>query len=373
MASPNSRELDRDPAFFFLELYLYFSRTHGGRDQGRKGQRPGHPDRQPTRTRQDTPERSGPDCCDHSHSLTSSRISRQNRGRGGAVVLVNMLPQHCPESVEYFEPCAIAEALIALTSGVLIWMGWWDLLEILLPRDWYWRLILIILGAAGLFATRTLYDQATLNNRRRRRRTRSRSDENNSSRDERPSASMLSSMEMATIDRSHSAVDVEAQSDGGGGADVGGGARLTPSRGDQSPMINPTRGLNAAVEQNACAAEGESPPHSPGGMPLFFNAPPPDARLCGRALWALIVGLTVWVGIWDLIDYNLLPALFTAANSTGCMGAEAHPGPSQLWRAPGCVVVKLLLVFIGVVGLWVTRALYGSGGPGALAQYRPYQ
>ena len=66
------------------------------------------------------------------------------------------------ELAHYFEPVAVAEALAAITSGVLIWMGWWDLLEILLPPDWYFRLILIIIGLVGLIMTGTLYDRTML-------------------------------------------------------------------------------------------------------------------------------------------------------------------------------------------------------------------
>ena len=38
----------------------------------------------------------------------------------------------------------------------------------------------------------------------------------------------------------------------------------------------------------------------------YFNAPPFSALKCGRAL-AIFVGLTLWVGVWDLVDYHRCP------------------------------------------------------------------
>ena len=54
------------------------------------------------------------------------------------------------------------EALISITSGMLLWMGFWDIVEVLLPPEWYWRLGMIVVGVVGLFATRTMYDKSML-------------------------------------------------------------------------------------------------------------------------------------------------------------------------------------------------------------------
>ena len=55
-----------------------------------------------------------------------------------------------------------------------------------------------------------------------------------------------------------------------------------------------------------------------------------------------------------------LPLVTRLGNSSRlCAAAEASPGPLQLVRAPGCLAVKLVLMAIGVVGLWATRSLYG--------------
>ena len=53
------------------------------------------------------------------------------------------------------------------------------------------------------------------------------------------------------------------------------------------------------------------------------------------------------------------PAGACFAPNVSCAAAEAHPGPVQVVRAPGCLAYKLLVGLVGVVGLWATRALYG--------------
>ena len=40
-------------------------------------------------------------------------------------------------SRRYFEPAAVCEALVAIISGVLLWMGFWDFIdEYLVPKEW---------------------------------------------------------------------------------------------------------------------------------------------------------------------------------------------------------------------------------------------
>ena len=51
------------------------------------------------------------------------------------------------------------------------------------------------------------------------------------------------------------------------------------------------------------------------------------------------------VGIWDLVDEHILPAIFTS-----CVKE-----PSA-----GCAAVKLSLICIGALGMYWTRSLYGD-------------
>ena len=81
---------------------------------------------------------------------------------------------------------------------------------------------------------------------------------------------------------------------------------------------------------------------------------------------AIFAGLTVWVGIWDLIDYHVLPFL-----SRTCDAAGAEPGPAELLRSPGCCALKLSLVAVGAIGLWATRSLYGRES-GRSAQFQRF-
>ena len=106
--------------------------------------------------------------------------------------------------------------------------------------------------------------------------------------------------------------------------------------------------------------DSRPPSGSSASSRAFFDAPRPDARRCSRAVFAILVSLTVWVGLWDLFDYSVLPLLTDHNGTSLCGDAEANPGPAQLIRAPGCIALKLLLIAIGVVGLWATRSLYGA-------------
>ena len=60
-------------------------------------------------------------------------------------------------------PLAVAEAFVSITSGVLIWMGFWDFIDTyVVPERWWAKLLMIVFGAIGLFCTRTLYDKEML-------------------------------------------------------------------------------------------------------------------------------------------------------------------------------------------------------------------
>ena len=56
---------------------------------------------------------------------------------------------------------AVAEALIAICSGALLWIGWRDFLdEYLVPESWWSKLCMLLVGAVGAIATRSLYATA---------------------------------------------------------------------------------------------------------------------------------------------------------------------------------------------------------------------
>ena len=65
------------------------------------------------------------------------------------------------------------------------------------------------------------------------------------------------------------------------------------------------------------------------------------------------------MGVWDLVDYHLLPAL------TSSCKAEQEPNP-------GCGAIKVGLIALGALGLYCTRSLYGENMVHA-AQFQRFQ
>ena len=264
-------------------------------------------------------------------------------------------------------------------SGVLIWMGFWDFIDTyVVPERWWAKLLMIVFGAIGLFCTRTLYDKEMLHAIRA-----------STGLGERPDAGLLPlhtdsaapttpggepppmaapRCRSATAAASGSGAPHGAVGRRGRGAAAGrrwrwhccggGWHRGGASGGGRSrdaPAAAP-----AAASARAAASEGGAEPARRGRT--YFNAPPFSALKCGRALLAIFVGLTLWVGVWDLVDYHLLPAAVAAC------AAEADDGGPRL----GCALVKLGLIALGALGLYCTRSLYGARSKGA-AQFQRFQ
>jgi len=63
----------------------------------------------------------------------------------------------------HLKPMAMLEAMVAISAGVLLWMGFWDFIDVyLVPRQWWAKLCMVIIGASNLLAlaltpTRTLH------------------------------------------------------------------------------------------------------------------------------------------------------------------------------------------------------------------------
>ena len=250
----------------------------------------------------------------------------------------------------YFEPGAAAEALVAIGSAVLLWMGWWNLTYILLPPQWYWCAAEIIVGILGLFATRSMYDKAMLRD--------SRAD--------------------GRADTSLESIKVEVPSDAGGARVWTGeqlATRASASRGAAAGNAEEGYEEHLAAWRSHLAAWSAAGPRAnsdeaetlatPQPTPpprtrrnrrrRYFDAPRPDARRGCRALFALLMGISVWTGFWNGVAL-CLPAEVVAC----CASAEADPGPKQLVRAPWCVLAKVTLMALGTCGLWATRSLYGD-------------
>ena len=53
-------------------------------------------------------------------------------------------------SRRYVEPMAVLEALVSIVSGVLLWIGFWDLCDIyIIPETWYGKVCMILFGLTG--------------------------------------------------------------------------------------------------------------------------------------------------------------------------------------------------------------------------------
>jgi len=147
-----------------------------------------------------------------------------------------------------------------------------------------------------------------------------------------------------------------------------GGAR--PASSDASPPASPAASPPPspppAVVTARAGPQADRPAHSvpqlrtaaqpkahapPAGVPpaarQYFRAPRFELSKFCRSLGAILCGLAVWVGLWDLIDYDIIPALFDACHDD---------------RLPslGCLLVKLVLGILGAGGLFATRSLYGD-------------
>ena len=50
----------------------------------------------------------------------------------------------------HLKPMAMLEAMVAISAGVLLWMGFWDFIDVyLVPRQWWAKLCMVIVGAVG--------------------------------------------------------------------------------------------------------------------------------------------------------------------------------------------------------------------------------
>ena len=215
--------------------------------------------------------------------------------------LVHRSSSHYPSQLgsrlRYFHAGACAEAAIAICSGALLWIGCWDLMDsYLVPVTWWAKLCMLCVGALGAFATRSLYEE-----------------------------------QGTYADGTSVACD--------GGVEDG----LAPALpADLSPR---PRSLGASRLAQPM----------PGQRRCFLQPPKFSCSKCARALLATFAGLTMWVGLWDLLDAHILPTLVTACSDE----------PSA-----GCAAVKLILVAIGALGLYLTRSLYGDAAGSGPVQFQ---
>jgi len=248
----------------------------------------------------------------------------------------------CKRTCPPLDAMALCEAVCAITSSVLLWIGAGDLIELLVPNTWPSKLLMVVLGTLGLFLTRTLYEDRSLACMGERG-------------GEQQDVAMLEAAEPPSS--------------------AHGSASPSPTNGAAAPLpdspvsssrhsVRAERGDDGLPSLGPPATLCTDVADDPGRRRLYFDTPKLDRRRCGMALGALLMGLMVWVGIWDLVDELLVPAL-----SNACSGTP-QPGPMAVVHAPGCIGIKLLLLLLGAAGLWCTRGLYGSSSTRQPAQFQ---
>ena len=269
---------------------------------------------------------------------------------------------HCAGASRYFSVCALAEAVVGILGVLLVWMGWWDLCNLIVPPRWYWSLLLACMGGLGLFFTRALYPKHMLQRAREL-----------AGHAECTSSNLISTSSSSSRAAARASCTCSPPASPPSGTAVLEGsapAASLPARGvgetctRQLPSIDPEVvadvetgvKLETPVESPAPTSRAnESPAAARGPAKRVHFAPPrPNAKKCARALLSIVMGLTLWVGLWDLIDYHLLPLIHPT-----CHEREAGPDAWH-WPGAGCVGFRLGLVVVGLVCLWATRSLYGD-------------
>lgn len=225
----------------------------------------------------------------------------------------------------YFDGMAILESFVAIASGILVWLGLWDLFTVhIFSHTVGAKLSLVAVSVAALYGNRTLYDKQLIQLRAKERERR-----------------LLSTGAPAA---GGSVEPASADSSSAGAA----------SR-EAAPAEAGSRPTGLGPLSIGSAATAELLPRMPGGRPgagaeparmrrLYFDAPPFNLRRLSRATFALFANLSVWIGMYDTLDYHLIPALFPT-----CAGPERP-----------CALVKGGCILLGLYGLYWTRALYGE-------------
>ncbi|KAJ1632519.1 hypothetical protein T492DRAFT_988336 [Pavlovales sp. CCMP2436] len=224
------------------------------------------------------------------------------------------LRKWCIGQWRYFDAMAIIESLVAITSGIVVWLGMWDLMDNhLLPDTVAAKLLVIMASLTTLFLSRTLYDKELITLRANERRR-----------------------------RAEVKLKLALQASGIALAD----ASAAPSAHRMSGPLQGGLPVEIEIATSSWPAFAAAPTQPPQDTMrrLYFDAPPFSPSLFARASLALLSSLALWIGMWDLLDYHLIPALFAS-----CRRDE--------WQ---CAFVKAGCVSLGLTGLYYTRALYGT-------------
>jgi hypothetical protein len=271
------------------------------------------------------------------------RPPRQHKPRCGSSIV-----EWCDGHRRYFDALAIFESLVAIFSGIIVWLGMWDLLDNhLLPDTFVSKLLVIIVSLVALYANRTLYDKTLLDLRDAERNRRAKLARQgivvNGAAPDAPSGDPPGYGTPSSAGKHvHSSAPYTPAHAHANGNDA------TPPPLPVKPLFQrtPTAPFIAvqSTSEAVVAAASNAGLHADTMRRLYFDAPPFSAVKFGRASFALLASLSLWIGMWDLLDYHIIPAMFDVC---------VDDGPKCAYVKGGCVVV-------GLAGLYWTRALYGS-------------
>lgn len=245
----------------------------------------------------------------------------------------------------YFHPLAVSEALVSITAGVLLWMGVWDLLDAyLVPREWWAKLFMLLAGGFALFSTRTLYDEThvlALDSRADKGRgsyvsvdgNAPSGKENGGAGELRPSTGLCGCCFRPSTSGSSAGIQLEMEPPD---VEVEMEPAAPPSAedletGDESITLDAPTPPTMSRQSGDYESTEPAPAPAQSKPRRYFNRPAFSPAKCGRALFAVFAGLTMWVGLWDLVDQHILPSVF--------VGCQSEPSGE-------CAVVKLGLIAV---------------------------
>lgn len=136
----------------------------------------------------------------------------------------------------------------------------------------------------------------------------------------------------------------------------------------EAAHMNSLQEVVSSTTDPAAEAQTKQLLPSPPSKRYHFNPPRLHCGKCASALCVITAGLVLWVGIWDLLDYHIIPVVtrYLVFHNMSALGVCEHApgdewvaGLSEIYSHPYCAITKAILLVIGILGLYVTHALYG--------------
>lgn len=244
------------------------------------------------------------------------------------------------------------ESVISLCSGLFLWVGLWDLIDVyLFPEHWASKIVLMFLGVLGLWWNRGLYTDAQV------------------------AALPKTCCRCCCCSSSHLLSKDAAASPKRTGYTQQLDSIAEPPAGDteyrpldknniaHTDHVNHTNEMDEDTQDGTTSSHDSdhkastvhrqqqsntktSLPNSPPHKRRFFRCPPFHAILFFRSLLGILCAIMLWIGFWDWIDEYFLP--FIGFNVSD--------------HSAFCIIPRLVFVVTGISGLYITESLYTVDG-----------